>query len=282
MVTYGDFYKKTILIEINIGHKICIDKFSRVKMKHITTNNNAEMSVIEHLDEMRHRLLLCLLLLIILTLLFFYYSDIILNYISQPFYKYTKLEKMHVFGITEAFTVKLKTSLILSIFVSIPFYLLQIWLYIKPAIEKINRTFFRINLFVGLLLFYIGIFFTFYILLPFTIEMLIKFTPSYIQNTQNISDYLNLIFYTVFLIGIVFELPIIINILTGIGIVNHKLLVKKRKYAIVGIWICAAIITPADILTQIIVAIPLMFLYEIAILFSLITFKRKLKKNNLD
>lgn len=247
------------------------------KNKKVTTDDEP-MSVVAHLDELRHRLLICLTLIITATGVSFYFSENILRFLSNPFFKYTGLKIIHVFGITESFTIRLKSSFILALLTTIPIIILQVWLYIKPAVERPVRKYFRINLFLAIVLFYTGAAFTFLILLPFSIEMLIKFTPDFVQNTQNFSDYLNLIFYMIFMIGIIFELPVAVNLLTATGIISPSFLIKKRKYAIVAIWVISAIITPADIITQIIVAVPLMFLYEIAILFSRLTYRRKNQK----
>ena len=90
----------------------------------------------------------------------------------------------------------------------------------------------------------------------------------------NYSLYLNLVFYFIIGMGIIFQLPVIINLLTSLGLITPKFLSSKRKYAIVIIWIAAALLTPADILTQFLVAIPLMFLYEIAILLSKFSYNK--------
>ncbi|MBN1500005.1 MAG: twin-arginine translocase subunit TatC [Spirochaetes bacterium] len=240
------------------------------------------MDVVEHLSELRLRLIFVLMLIIISTCILFYYSEYILDYLTQPFHASTEIKRLNIFGLTEGFSLRLKSSVIASLFLTFPVILLQIWGYIKPAIEKKQRRLFRVNLFFAVLFFYTGSAFAFLMLLPFTIDMLISFIPQKMNNLINASNYLNFIFYMSAGMGAVFELPVIINILTGIGLLTPSFLSGKRKYAIIIIWITAAVITPADVLSQIIVAVPLMFLYELAIIFSWFTYKGYKRKSGIQ
>lgn len=248
-----------------------------IKMKNKIKLNNEDkpMEIVDHLDEMRHRILICLSILVFSISILFYFSDILLVFFTDPFYKKVTNETLKIFNLPESLLLRLKSSLIVSILIVFPIILFNIWRYIRPAIDLKHRNIFRINFFLGLLLFYLGAAFAFFIMLPFSIEMFLKFKPPNSENLINHSKYLNMVFYFLFIMGTIFQLPVIINILTSVGLLTPEILSKKRKYAIVIIWVTAALLTPADILTQIIVATPLMFLYEIAILFSRITYRKK-------
>ncbi len=250
---------------------------SKEKLK-IIKDDDKPKDVVEHLSELRFRFLLILACLIISACAAFYFSDYVLDFLTAPYYKISS-SGLNIFNLAEGFSLKLKSSVIIALLFNFPLIILQTWGYIKPAIEKGNRWLIRVNIFFSFVFFYAGCAFAFFMLLPFTIDMLIKFIPEKMNSTINASNYIDFIFFMSASMGAIFELPVIINILTGLGLITPRFLSQKRKYAIIVIWVVAAVITPADVLSQIAVAIPLMFLYEIAILFSYITYRGYKKKN---
>lgn len=244
---------------------------SKKRHKHV----DKPVPVVNHLDELRSRLLICLLVIIVFTAISFYFSEQVFNYFISSYSSKFKNFSLNIFSLTEGFTLRLKSSLIISLILSLPVITYQIWRFIKPAVEISDRNFYRILLLVAILLFYAGLSFSFLILLPFAISFLLQFTPVNMINTINASNYFNFAFMFCILMGTVFEIPIIISILTKMGIITPAFLVSKRKYAIVLLWIVAALITPPDILTQSIIAIPLMFLYEISIVICKLIYRKK-------
>jgi len=243
----------------------------------VPSADDSSMTVVEHLDEMRSRVIWVLLSIIIFTIIGFVFSDQIVNFINKPFLETGK--KLNVFKLTGGFIIKLKASVGTALVISLPLILFQIWRFISPAIDKSNRMFARMSLLFAVVLFYSGAAFVFFLLMPFAITMLLDFIPPEMISTIGADDYLSFIFLFSIAMGVLFELPIIILVLTKIGIITPLFLITKRKYAIVAIWVIAALITPADPLSQILVAVPLMFLYEISILLSKMVVKRSLKKN---
>ncbi len=234
------------------------------------------MSLVAHLDEFRSRFLVSLLTIFILMLASFVFSDYILAVINRPYLE-TGL-KLNVFNLIEGFLLRLKASMLAGVLIGFPVIVYEIWKYISPAISVDDRTFARLSVVAALFLFYLGITLT-YLTLPFAIKALISFTPDDMTTLINAGQYLNFVMLFCLAIGAVFELPIVIMILTKIGIITPSFLISKRKYAIVLIWILAAVITPTvDPLTQSLVALPLMLLYEISIFISKIMVKRKKRK----
>ncbi len=235
------------------------------------------MTVVGHLDELRSRIIISIITIFILMIGAFFFSEEILSYITQPF-KATGF-KLNVFKLTEGLTIRLKVSAILAILVGLPFLMWQVWRFILPAITKKDRMFSRISLLASIILFYAGVVFVFYLLVPFTVKMLLSLAPKEMTSTIGANDYISLVFFFSMMMGVLFELPIIMMLLTRIGIITPSYLVTKRKYAFVLAFVVSAVITPTqDPLTMIIVAVPLIILYEASIIISKFTVVRKKKK----
>ncbi len=234
------------------------------------------MSIVGHLDEFRSRIFVSLITILVIALASFIFSEEILMILERP-YTATGM-KLNVFNVTEGFLLRLKASLIAGLLIGFPVVVYEIWKYIAPAISKKDRKFARLSIIAAGILFFGGIVFTYFLMLPFAIKMLLSFTPASMQNVQNASNYLTFVLLFSLGIAILFELPIVIMILTRIGLITPQFLIRKRKYAIVLIFVVAAIITPPDVLTQLIIGFPIVFLYEISILISKFVFLRKKKK----
>ncbi len=233
-------------------------------------------SVVTHLDEFRSRLMYSLLAIIIVSLGSFFFSEYILDFINRPYL--ATGYKLNVFNLTEGFILRLKAAFIAGIFVGLPVIVYHLWRYILPAINKQDRKFARLSIIAAIILLYGGMAFTYFFILPFAVKMLLSFTPVEMTNTIGASKYLSFVLLFSLGMGIMFELPIIIMILTRIGIVSPAFLISKRKYAIILLWIISAMITPPDVLTQSMIAVPLMLLYELSIIISKMMVKRKKKK----
>lgn len=231
------------------------------------------MTVVEHLDEFRTRFLKIFVAFIILVSVAFYFSNEIVYYINKPFLETNN--QLHIFKLVGGFMLRLKASAGVAILALIPYLLFQVWRFIVPAIGISERTYSRITVISAVLLFYSGVAFVFFLLIPFTIKMFLSFIGSYMITTIGADDYLSMIFIFCLIMGILFELPIIMLILTKFGIVTPQFLITKRKYAVVIIWIIAAVVTPPDVISQILCGIPLMALYEISIVISRFVIKRK-------
>lgn len=236
------------------------------------------MSIIGHLEELRSRLIVSLVTITVITLgSFFLLSEYLLDIINRPFIK-TGL-KLNIFNLSEGFLLRAKASLIMGIFVGLPVIVFELWKYIAPAINKKDRKFIFLAIIASVFLLYGGMTLTYFFLLPIAIQMLLSFTPDNMNNIIDAGKYLNFVLLFSLAMGIMCELPIAIMILTKIGIITPKFLISKRKYAIVLIWIAAAILTPGpDVLSQALVAIPIMLLYEISIIISKIITRRKIKE----
>ncbi len=234
------------------------------------------MTIVDHLSELRSRLIIIAASFFVLFCIAFYFSDFLVHLVNKPFMK-TGFQ-LNIFTLTGGFIVKMKVSAAICFLILVPLIIFHIWRFISPAIEKPERFFSRITIITAVLLFYAGVGFVFFIL-PLTIEVLLNFIDKSMLGTIGVDDYLHFIFFMSFIMGFMCELPIAILIMTKMGIITPHFLISKRKYAMVIIWITAAIVTPGpDLLSQSLVGIPLMFLYEVSIVISKIVLKRKKRR----
>jgi len=173
------------------------------------------------------------------------------------------------------FSAHIWTSLIFGIIIAFPYILYELWKFIKPALYEQEKKYGLVFILITSALFILGILFGYYVITPLSVNFLGNyFVTGEIQNNIDLSSYNSLVRTTVLANGIVFELPVIIFFLAKMGLIDADFLRNNRKYAIVLVLLLAAIITPPDIISQIIVAIPLMILYEISIYIAKIVGKQ--------
>ena len=181
------------------------------------------------------------------------------------------------------FSADIWTAILGGFIISFPYVIYQLWSFISPGLHKEERKHSRGFIIICSLLFFIGVLFGYYIITPLSINFLANYSiSSMVDNQIDISSYIALVRASALASGLIFELPIIIYFLTKIGLVTPEFLKTYRKYAMVIVLILSAIITPPDIASQVIVAIPIIILYQVSITISKIVIrnqKRKEKKN---
>lgn len=261
-----------------------------------------EMSFLDHLEVLRwHLIRSTLAIFSVGVVLFIYqkevYENFLLAHLNSNFPSYAWLCKLSsLFNIDSGFcNVKypmvlqslsptnqlsnaIWSSVILGFIVSFPYVLYEIWRFVSPGLNKKERTNSRGFIFVSSFLFFLGVCFSYFIIAPLSVYFFFNYQiTDMIQNNFNFSSYVSMITNTLLGVSVVFELPIIIYFLTKIGLVTPEFLRKSRKYALIVVLIVAAIITPPDVASQIIVAIPIMILYEISIIISKVVIKNQNK-----
>ena len=245
-----------------------------------------EMNFFDHLEELRWHVFRSAIFLLVITIVIFIFSsfifeDIIFGPLNPNFWSYRVLCKIASDFCVDKIPVKLinteiagqfylhiKTAFSLGIMTSIPYFLWEIWRFIKPALHQKEKSYAQTLLGFGFLLFMIGAFFGYYIIFPITLLFLTGYQVSNdIINMPNISNYFENLSDTVLWTGVMFELPIIAYFLSKVGILTTDFMHTYRKHLYVVILIIAAAITPSpDILSQIMVALPLFILFEISVL----------------
>ncbi|WP_374166652.1 twin-arginine translocase subunit TatC [Arcticibacter sp. MXS-1] len=266
-------------------------------------NLEAEMSFFDHLEVLRWHLIRSCVAIVIFTGLAFAYYDFIFDKIilgpkSPSFWTYRMMcqiaERFHLsddycirkidFNIINTemagqFTLQMNSSLLAGLVLGFPYLLYEIWRFVKPGLTDKERTSASGFVFYATLLFILGILFGYFIIAPLSITFLANYTVSdIIQNQITIDSYLSSVATLTLGTGIVFELPILIFILSKMGVMTPRFMRASRRYATVIILIIAAIITPTpDILTMLTVSFPLFILYEVSIMISARVEKRREK-----
>jgi len=241
------------------------------------TNEEHKMSLTEHLVELRKRLTNSLIALGIGFGVCYYYKDWIFDIVTRPLTQVLPKNSYLVYtGLTEAFFTYMKVAFFASLIITSPFILYQIWKFIAPGLLPKERKYVVPFVISSSFLFITGVLFGYFVALPPAFEFFVSFNNQYLQAMLSFKDYLSLFVTFLLGFGVSFELPIFIFFLTKLGIVNAEKLSKQRRYAILLIFLVAAILTPSpDALSQILMAIPLMFLYEVSIFVSKFAEKKK-------
>ena len=248
------------------------------------TNEDHKMSLTEHLIELRKRIFRILIALLIGFGACYYYKDLVFDIITKPLTKVLPKNGYLIYtGLTEAFFVYMKLAFFASLIITSPFILYQIWKFISPGLLLKEKKYVVPFVLSSTLLFISGVLFGYFIALPPAFEFFVSFNNQYLQAMISFGDYLSLFVTFLLGFGLSFELPIFIFFLAKLGIVNAKMLSQQRKYAILIIFIVAAILTPSpDALSQILMAIPLMFLYEVSIFVARFAAKKKINSENKE
>lgn len=235
----------------------------------MSSNNEKKKSssllheAIPHIEELRKRLMYSAIVLIAATIAAFSFSEFLINSLTEFLLSGKKIT-LHFFDVSEPFTFRIKASFIAAVFASIPFHIYHIARFILPALKKSEKRMTACVIIAGTILFYTGAALSFMFALPQTIDIMLSFAPQNMTSSINANSFMSFISYFVFFGGIIFEMPVISFVLSKIGVLKKRTLYSKRKFALVAIWIIAAVITPPDVLSQTIAAVPMMLLYEIS------------------
>jgi len=232
----------------------------------------AKMTFIEHLVELRSRLVKGLIAVAFFSLLGYIFRSAILEIIRKPLGEAVPLHALDIF---EPFFASLRIAVYTGLFFGLPVVFYQILMFCLPALKENEKRVILGGLSAGVILLYTGIFFAYYLILPLLIPQLAGFFAEGVEQTFSLKAYVDKIFRFIIAFGLGFQLPIILIILVRIGVVSVEGLRKNRKYMFVGIFAIAAILTPPDVISQVLLAGPLLVLYEVSIWVSVFLGRRK-------
>ncbi len=221
-----------------------------------------EMSLVEHLTELRSRLLKSIAVVLIFSIGAYVFSERLMEFLTVP------VGDLVFLSPAEAFLTHIKVSVIFGILISLPVIFYQFWKFVLPALKKNEKKFFYILLPVSLLLFYAGILFCFFVVLPLGIRFLLNFGSPELEPMISLGYYISFLLALLLPFGLIFELPLVLNLMVKLKILSVKRIVSVRKYVIVLIFLVGAILTPPDVITQILLALPLIILFETSILIA--------------
>jgi len=239
-------------------------------MTEVSSKNVTSSTFFEHLDELRVCLTRSLIALIIAAVCFYPFIDQVLHYIIRP------VGKLVFTSPADAFVTRMMLTLMGGFFIALPYIFYHIWSFVASGLKDTERRYIIVYGPLSFLLFILGSVFAYFIMIPISLKFLLSFSSEILTPMITIKNYISFLGTMVLAFGIVFELPIIMLFLTKIGIATPEFLMQKRKHAIVLILIVSAIITPPDFITQILIAGPLIILYEIGVIVSKWTYKRPL------
>ena len=231
------------------------------------SKKNNYMTFWEHLDELRKRIIYSLLSIFAFSLTAYFWSENIKFFLMSPVLEIVaKIENSTLAYLSPQapFMLYLSISLFSGIFLSLPAIMYNFLKFIKPAVGKVSLTRFFSILVSSIVFFLLGILFTYSTLIPLSLDFLISFAEGE-EMILSINSIISLILWSCFCIGLVFQMPIIAFFLSSIGLVTSKSLSKSRRYAFLVSFVLAAFITPPDVVSQIILALPIVVLYELCI-----------------
>lgn len=225
--------------------------------------------LIEHLIELRSRILKSVLAVLVIFLPLFYFANPLYEYLAAPLMSYLpEGSTMIATQVASPFLTPFKLTLVLAVFIAVPYILHQLWGFVSPGLYANEKRFAIPLLISSVLLFYTGIAFAFYIVFPLVFGFFTTVAPAGVAVTPDINQYLDFVLKLFFAFGIAFEIPIATMLLVWSGATTVENLKAKRPYVIVGCFVVGMLLTPPDIISQILLAFPMWLLFEFGIFFS--------------
>ncbi|CAN5673225.1 twin-arginine translocase subunit TatC [soil metagenome] len=242
-----------------------LQKFSRAR-----GTTTGEMPFFDHLEELRWRIIWSVLALIAGTAVGFMLATRLdlLGLLKRPLDPYIAGEQLIALSITEPFFITFKLALTLGIIFAAPVIIYQMWSFLAPALTKREKRAIVPALYLGVVLFCVGVVGAYFYVLPLTAKFLAGFQTESLKLTMTGGLYFGFAIKLLVAFGLVFQLPVVILILATLGLVSSKFLSSNRRFAIAGITIVAALVTPGDVASTILMMIPLMILYELSIILT--------------
>ncbi|MCD6153333.1 MAG: twin-arginine translocase subunit TatC [Syntrophobacterales bacterium] len=229
-------------------------------------DTNEKMPFTSHLEEMRSRLLRVIIVVGILFVICYFFKKNLFEILTIPLAVAMPESGTMIFtGLPEAFFTYLKVAFFGAIFLASPYILYQIWKFVSPGLFESEKKYVFPFMFFSVTFFLGGSAFAYYVVFPFGFKFFLAFGTDFIKPMLSIREYLSFSFKLLLAFGIIFELPVFMFFLSRIGLINSRTLTAKRKYAILVIFITAALFTPPDVVTQVMMALPLILLYEISV-----------------
>lgn len=235
-----------------------------------------EKEIMEHLDELRKRVLFTAYFFVAAIFVGFFFAKPTVKFLQNA--PWTDSIEMHAFNVTDPLKIYLAVIVVIAFIIVSPIILYQLWAFVSPGLYENERRVTLLYIPVAFVLMIIGIVFSYFVLVPYIIEFTFQLSNDMgIVTTIGINEYFGFLMRTVLPFGVVFQMPILVLFLTQLGIITPMILKKYRKYAYFVLFVIAAIIAPPDLMTHVLLTIPMILLYEISIIVSKTGYKRYLK-----
>jgi sec-independent protein translocase protein TatC len=235
-----------------------------------------EMPFLDHLEELRWRIIWSLVAVVVGTVVgwFLVTKFDVLGLLVAPIVPLLGDGKLGYLSPTDPFFITLRLALTVGVLLALPIIVHQIWIFLSPALLPQEKKAIVPALYFGLFLFLLGVTAAYFVVLPIMFQFFAQFQQASLQQNIVIGAYMSVVVRTLLAFGIAFELPVVILVLSVLGIVNTTALRKGRRWALVGITIGSSLVTPGDILTTIFLMVPLLLLYELGILMAAMVERR--------
>lgn len=225
--------------------------------------------LISHLIELRKRLLNCIIAVVAIFLCLAYFSNDIYHFIAAPLISQMPTgASMIATDVASPFFTPVKLTMIVSVFLAVPVILHQVWAFVAPALYRHERRLVMPLLFSSSFLFYLGMAFAYFVVFPLAFGFFAKTAPQGVQIATDINKYLDFVMTLFMAFGVSFEVPIAIVLLCWTGVTSPEELKKKRPYVLVGAFVVGMLLTPPDVFSQTLLAIPMYCLFEVGVFFS--------------
>ena len=232
-------------------------------------SKDQEMPLVSHLTELRTRLLRCVIAILLIFACLFYFAQDIYALVAAPLRAYLpEGATMIATGVASPFLTPFKLTLIVSLFLGMPVVLQQIWGFIAPGLYQQEKRIAVPLLVSSILLFYAGMAFAYFVVFPIMFGFFASVTPEGVAMMTDIGQYLDFVLTLFFAFGVAFEIPIATFLLIWVGIVDVQTLRKSRPYVVVGCFIIGMFLTPPDVFSQTLLAVPMWMLFEVGVFFG--------------
>jgi sec-independent protein translocase protein TatC len=230
---------------------------------------NKEMTFVQHLVELRNILLHSVIAILVIFIGIFPFANEVYGFIAAPIINVLpKDTNIIAIGVISPFLTPLKMALIIAVYVAMPYLLYQIWSFVAPALYKHEKQMILPLVVSSTILFYTGLLFSFYVVFPVIFGFLSSVGPNIVDFTPDIQHYLDFVLKVSFAFGVAFEVPIATILLIMFGITTVEKLKSRRPYVIIGAFILGMLLTPPDIISQTLIAIPMWLLFEAGLIFA--------------
>jgi len=231
--------------------------------------NSEKQPFLSHLEELRRRLIVCAIAIGAGFVISYFFSKQLFALLIHPLTKVLPAESSLIFtSLPEMFIAYLKVSLIAGVILAIPVVFYELWMFVAPALYQKEKRYVVPFVLFSSILFVAGSLFGYLIVFPYGFKFFLSFATEDIQALPSVKQYFSFAIRLLLAFGLVFEMPVAVLFLTKIGLINPESMKKYRKFAILGSFVLSAILTPPDVATQIMMAVPIIILYEISIFIS--------------
>ena len=227
-----------------------------------------KMPIVEHLVELRSALLRSIIAIVVFFLVLFPFADDIYTFIAAPIVQAIPGSNLIAIGVISPFLTPLKMSLFLAIYLAMPYLLYQLWSFTAPALYRHEKKLIMPLVISSTILFYAGLLFSFYVVFPVIFTFLSSVGPDSVDFAPDIQYYLDFILKVSFAFGVAFEVPIATILLIMFGATTAERLKKNRAYIIIGSFALGMVLTPPDVISQVLIAIPIWLLFEAGLFFA--------------